>query len=98
MFRFCPAHCLIVALAILLPSAPRFVRAETTSPPANDFAQQLYERVRPSLVAVQYTLDRELGRNELIFPGIIVNEEGLILVPMTAVDERFPNEQLTDFK
>jgi S1-C subfamily serine protease len=86
-----------IALLIVLLAIPQVIGAQSTNAPT-DFAQQLYDRVRPSLVAVQYTLDTELGRHELIVPGIVVNDDGLILFPMAAVDERFPNEQLTEFK
>src|SRR5436190_398940 len=41
--------------------------------------QALYDRVRPSLVAVQYTYSGELGRQDIIGPGIVVGSEGVIL-------------------
>src|SRR5438309_2133596 len=88
-----------IVLSIVVFFASGIVRAEPAPPPpASDFAQQLYDRVRPSLVAVQYTFDTELGRHELTFAGVVVRDDGLVLFPLAAVDERFPNEQLTDFK
>jgi serine protease Do len=70
----------------------------TATAPALDAAQQLYERVTPSLVAVQYTLDTELGRRDLIFPGVVVGADGLVMIPLAAVSEQFPDSQLKDFK
>src|SRR3954452_12307728 len=88
-----------IALSIVVFFGCGITRAEPApQPPANDFAQQLYDRVRSSLVAVQYTFDTELGRHELIFAGVVVSDDGRVLFPLAAVDERFPNEQLTDFK
>jgi S1-C subfamily serine protease len=63
-----------------------------------DFAQSLYDKVSPSLVAVQYTLETELGRRDLIFPGIIVNSDGLVMVPLAAVSEQIPDVQMKEFK
>lgn len=72
------------------------------SPPAtassSDAAQQLYQRVTPSLVAVQYTFDTELGRRDLIFPGVVVSADGLVMIPLAAVSDQFPDVQLKDFK
>jgi serine protease Do len=63
-----------------------------------EFAQQLFDRVKPSLVAVQYTLDTELGRREVIVPGIVIGGDGLVIFPIAAVSEQFPDEQLKEFK
>ncbi len=63
-----------------------------------DIAQQIYDHAKPMLVAVQYTLAQEEGRHELTFPGIVVSEDGLVMFPMAAVNEQFPDEQLKDFK
>src|SRR4051812_10435163 len=46
---------------------------------APEMAQKLYERVKPSLVAVQYTFNGELGRTDIIGPGVVVGSEGLIM-------------------
>src|SRR5665213_558589 len=61
-------------------------------------AQELYDRIRPSLVAVQYTLNTELGRRELIFAGTIVSADGLVMIPMAPVGESVPDEQMKEFK
>src|SRR5947209_13138392 len=61
-------------------------------------AQQLYERVTPSLVAVQYVWQYELGRRELIGAGAIVSDEGLVMCPLPMFGVNFPDEQMKEFK
>ena len=48
-----------------------------------DSAQKLYDRVTPSLVPVQYVWQNELSRVELTGAGIIVREDGLVMVSMS---------------
>ena len=60
--------------------------------------QQLYDRVTPSLVAVQYTWESELGRRDLIFPGVIVSADGLVMIPLAGVADQIPDVQMKDFK
>ena len=61
-------------------------------------AQQLYERTSPSLVAVQYVFQNELGRRELTGPGIVVSDDGLIMAPLLMFNTQIPDKQMTDFK
>jgi serine protease Do len=61
-------------------------------------AQALYERVKPSLVAVQYTYSGELGRQDIIGPGIVVSADGLVMTSMSMFPLQIPNEQMIDFK
>jgi serine protease Do len=61
-------------------------------------AQKLYERVTPSLVAVKYTWESELGRRELTGSGIVVREDGLVMTQLSLFDMRLPDEQLKEFK
>ncbi len=61
-------------------------------------ARQLYDSITPSLVAVKYTWDSERGRQELIGAGVVVNSDGLVMVPINLVDERIPDAQMKDFK
>ncbi len=76
----------------------------TTSPAARggvdpELARKLYERVTPSLVAVQYVWETELGRRELAGAGIVVNGSGLVMFSIALVDMRIiPDEQMKDFK
>lgn len=69
--------------------------AGTVSPA---FSQSLYDRVKPSLVAVQYTFANELGRQEIIGSGLVVGSDGLVMTSMAMFPVQLPNEQLTDFK
>jgi serine protease Do len=60
--------------------------------------QALYDHVRPSLVAVQYTYSGELGRQDIIGPGIVVGSDGVIMTSMSMFPVQIPNEQMVDFK
>jgi serine protease Do len=61
-------------------------------------AQALYEKVKPSLVVVQYTFAGELGRQDIIGPGIVVGADGLVIISMAIVPVQIPNQQMIDFK
>src|SRR5271170_6019052 len=60
--------------------------------------QQVYDQAKQSIVVVKYTLSTELGRHELIVPGIIVSADGLVMIPVSAVSEAWPDSQLKEFK
>ncbi len=81
---------LVLALASLTPRARGDVEPE--------LARKLYERVSPSLVAVQFVWETELGRRELAGAGVIVSGDGLVMMSIAAVDLRIPDEQMKDFK
>ena len=66
--------------------------------PRAERAQKLYEQVTPSLVAVKYTWESELGRRELVGAGIVVNEDGLVMSSLSVFDERIPDAQMKEFK
>lgn len=59
---------------------------------------KLYERVSPSFVAVKYTWDFELRRQELTGPGVVVSEDGLIMTPIGVFNMIIPDAQMKDFK
>src|SRR6266566_8286983 len=61
-------------------------------------AQKFYDQVSPSLVAVQYTVDGEFGRRELIGQGVIIGEEGMVICSMALFPTQIPDEQMKDFK
>jgi S1-C subfamily serine protease len=61
-------------------------------------SRKLYDRVTPSLVAVQYVWESELGRRELVGAGVVVSEDGLVMVPISLVDTRIPDGQMKEFK
>ena len=68
--------------------------AQAVSP---DAAQKLYAHAAPSLVAVRYTWENELGRRELIGAGVVVGADGLIMSPIAVFDARIPDDQMKDF-
>jgi len=48
-----------------------------------DAAQKLMKDVSPSLVAVQYTYDGELGRREFVGAGLVVSGDGMIITSIS---------------
>jgi serine protease Do len=78
---------IVMCLAILAPGAV-----------GPDTAQKLYDRVSPSLVAVQYTWESELGRREVIGSGVVVGDEGLVVASLAVFYTAIPDEQMKDFK
>lgn len=61
-------------------------------------AQKLYEKVTPSLVAVQYTFDSEAGRRDFVGAGIVIGEEGIVMASIVLFPPQLPDEQMKDFK
>jgi S1-C subfamily serine protease len=70
-------------------------RVEAITPEA---AQKFYEQVTPSLVVAKYTWESELGRRELSGAGIVVRDDGLVIVQLAVFNTFIPDEQLKDFK
>jgi S1-C subfamily serine protease len=60
--------------------------------------KQLYDRVAPSLVVIQYVWETELGRREVIGAGVVVGKEGLVLTHISVFDLRIPDDQMKDFR
>ena len=66
-----------------------------------EVAGKLYDRVTPSLVAVKYTWENELSRQELTGAGIVVSDDGLVMTSLSLFDPRvvlIPDEQMKEFK
>jgi serine protease Do len=82
---YCAAAVVLAALC---------ARAHAVEPAA---AQKLYEQASPSLVAVRYTWENELGRRELTGAGVVVSNEGLVVSPIYVFDNSIPDEQMKDF-
>ncbi|MBC8108598.1 MAG: PDZ domain-containing protein [Anaerolineae bacterium] len=80
---------LALALMLLIASS---AFAQTESP--NDICK----RVTPALVAVQWTWAYEYGRMEFVGAGIVVRDDGLIMIPMQVADPGIADEQMVDFK
>lgn len=78
---------------------PAMVPAQTIRPAtAPSGPAALYERISPSLVAVQYTFDSEIGRRELQGVGVVVSDNGLIMFSMGIVPPQIADEQMKDFR
>jgi serine protease Do len=80
-----------LTLALVLAGSPA---AHAIAPAA---AQKLYEKASPSLVAVRFTWENELGRRELTGAGVVVGEDGLVMSPISVFDTRIPDDQMKDF-
>jgi S1-C subfamily serine protease len=75
-----------------------FVLAGVARAITPDAAQKLVKDVTPSLVAVQYTYDGELGRRDFVGAGLVVREDGLIITSMSLTPQLLPDVQMKDFK
>jgi serine protease Do len=84
----------LMVVAVLFAPAPHTARAAMTP----DDLKKLYERVTPSLVAVQFVWESELGRRELIGAGVVVGDDGLVMTSMQMFDLRIPDAQMKEFK
>jgi serine protease Do len=61
-------------------------------------AQKLLDTVTPSLVAVQLTWEYEYGKFEYVGPGVVISDDGLVIMPLQVVPPSIPDSQLKDFK
>ncbi len=86
----------VALLSALLPGAG-VLAAPPAAPPANPI-DKLYAQVTPSLVAVQYTLDTELGRRDLCEGGVVVSSDGMVIAPLAMFAPVIPDVQMKDFK
>jgi serine protease Do len=60
--------------------------------------REIYERVTPSLVVVQYTYDGEAGRRDLNTSGIVISDDGMVITTSAITPTQIPDEQMKDFK
>ena len=87
--------CIDRALAALL--ALTLVTHSFADVPA-ETTQKLLDTVTPSLVAVQVTWEYEYGKYEYVGPGVIVSDDGLVMVTLAVVNPTIPDSQLKEFK
>jgi serine protease Do len=87
MKRSIPGFLLMLALAL---------SAKAQVPP--EVSQKLLKEVSPSLVAVQVTWEYEFGKVEYVGPGIVVSDDGLVMMTLGVVNPTIPDSQLTEFK
>jgi serine protease Do len=85
----------LVALALLVTAASASAAPARVEP---DAALKLYDQVTPSLVAVKFTWESELGRRELTGAGIVVGDDGLVMSAISVFDSRIPDAQMKEFK
>jgi serine protease Do len=81
---------------LLLLAASLTARARDVAAPIDP--AELHRRVSPALVAVQYTWAYEFGRIEFVGPGVVVREDGLVMIPLPYVGSGMPDEQLVEWK
>src|SRR3954465_7209429 len=84
------AAMLLLILAMLAPRAFAGVGPEV--------AQKIYDQVTPSLVAVQYTWENELRRQEVIGSGVVIGDDGLVVASIGVFYMGIPEDQMKDFK
>src|SRR5947209_15589916 len=86
-------------LRILSVGLTLFLSAAAAAAVTPKVAQDLYDHVSPSLVAVQYVWQTELGRRELTGAGIIVSDDGLVMASLFPMfSPNIPDEQMKEFK
>jgi serine protease Do len=74
------------------------VLARGSSAVTPEVADKLLKDVTPSLVAVQYTWDGEMGRRELVGSGLVVGDDGLVMMSIALTPPMLPDVQMKDFK
>src|SRR5690349_19076705 len=72
--------------------------ASAASAVTPDAADKLLKDVTPSLVAVQYTYEGELGRRDFVGAGLVVSEDGLVMTSISLMPPMLPDEQMKEFK
>jgi S1-C subfamily serine protease len=93
------ARLISVALVLVLLAQAQVARAAAAAAVvAPDVAQKIYDDATGSLVAVQFTWEYEFGKVELTGPGVVVSDDGLVMLSLAVVSPTIPDAQLTDFK
>jgi S1-C subfamily serine protease len=85
----------LICIAMFVTFFAASVRAEDEAATV----RKMYDLVKPSLVAVKYTWDNELGSQELSAAGVIVSDDGLVAFPIGIVTPALiPSDQMQRFK
>lgn len=87
-----------VAVVVMAAAAAAGLSARAQAAVSPEAAQKLYDRVTPSLVAVQYVWQNELNKIDLTGAGIIVREDGLVMASMSMFPLQIPDAQMKEFK
>jgi serine protease Do len=88
----------VVMLSLAVGCAPTPPPPPSRGPLSADDAAEQYKAITPSLVAVQYVWESELGRHEIIGAGVVVSDDGLVMTSMALLGGQIPDEQMKDFK
>src|SRR5262245_13897083 len=83
---------------VLFAALPMLFVTVTRADVPPDVVRKLTESVSPSLVAVQYTWEYEFGKLDFVGAGVVVSDDGLVMLPLPVITPAFPDAQLTDFK
>lgn len=76
------------------PTTAPATEAQQTNP-----ARAMYDLAKPSLVGVKYTFSSELGMRDLVAAGVIIRDDGLVMIPIWAVlPAMVPDDQMKNFK
>jgi serine protease Do len=89
-----PFITLLMLLVLMLATTPAAVRG-AVSP---ELGRKIFNSATPSLVAVQFVWETELGRRELVGAGVVVDPSGLVMMSIATTDMRIPDAQMKDFK
>jgi serine protease Do len=89
---FAAKRCAFVAALVLLIATFSLAAIDPKA------ARELYDRITPSLVVVEYTYAGELGRRELTSVGVVVSADGLVMASGSFTPMQIPDEQMTEFK
>ncbi|MFN4242910.1 MAG: PDZ domain-containing protein [Tepidisphaerales bacterium] len=84
-------------LALALAAAVLTSASATPAASANP-VREIYDRVSPSVVVVQYVWANEARRQEITAVGLVVGEGGLVMTPLITFAPAIPDEQMQDFK
>src|SRR5947209_346446 len=72
--------------------------ATLAAAPVSGVEGGIYEKFRRTLVAVKFTWEGELLTRELIGGGVVVRDDGLVMVPLVFIHPAIPDAQMRDFK
>jgi hypothetical protein len=92
MFRSISSHILIASVVMLSLVAPTRAGLDPKG------LRELYEKVTPSLVVVQYTYESELNRQDITSVGIVVSDDGRVMISEAVTPTAMPDSQMKDFK
>jgi serine protease Do len=85
---------LLLFVIVAMAGLPGPAGAELSQPAA----QHLYESTSRSLVVIRYVWESELGRHDILLPGVVVDDHGLVMTSVAIFDTRIPESQMKEIK